>query len=139
MKRVSGPLLDRIDISVEMGSVAWEQLQRKEKAESSAQIRARVEMAYQIQMDRQYKLNSDLTNEEMAKVCIMEDESKQMLRYTFEGKKKSVRGYERVRKVARTIADLAQSDKIAPEHMAQAIVLNSGMEALVDQREGIEA
>lgn len=135
LKRVSGPLLDRIDISVEVGNVAWEQLHRKEKAESSEDIRARVERAYQIQMGRQNKLNSDLTNDETENVCVMEDEAKQMLRYTFEGKKKSVRAYERVRKVARTIADLAQSDKIAPEHMAQAIVLNGGMETFADRKE----
>lgn len=136
MKRVSGPLLDRIDISVEVGSVAWEQLQREEKSESSEKIRARVQTAYQIQMDRQSKLNSDLTSEEAERVCVMEMETKQMLRFAFEGKRKSVRGYERVRKVARTIADLEQAEMIEAHHMAQAIVLNGGMEAFVQRKEG---
>lgn len=137
MKRVSGPLLDRIDISVEVGNVAWEHLQRKEKIESSAQIRARVEAAYHIQIQRQGKLNSDLTSEEAGGVCIMSTEAKQMLCYAFNENKKSVRGYERVRKVARTIADLAQAETIAPQHMAQAIVLNGGMEAFVQRKEGM--
>lgn len=134
MKRVSGPLLDRIDLSVEVGAVAWEQLQRNEQAESSATIRSRIEKAYHIQMQRQGKLNSDLTSEEATRICRMEEDAKQMLRYAFEGRKKSVRGYERVRKVARTIADLDQAEIIAPEHMAQAIVLNGGMETFT-QRE----
>ena len=79
MKRVSGPLLDRIDIRAEVGSVAWEQLQKKGETESSEQIRARVESAYRIQMERQKKLNSDLTSEEAGRVCVMETEAKQML------------------------------------------------------------
>lgn len=137
MKRVSGPLLDRIDISAEVGSVAWEQLQKKGEAESSEQIRARVESAYRIQIERQNKINSDLTSEEAGRVCVMETEAKQMLRFAFEGKKKSVRGYERVRKVARTIADLEQSAIILSHHMAQAIVLNGGMEAFTQRKEGI--
>lgn len=136
MKRVSGPLLDRIDLCVEVGAVAWEQLQGGKKAESSAQMRTRVEKAYQIQMKRQGKLNSDLTSEEASDICVMEPEAKQMLRYAFEGRKKSVRGYERVRKVARTIADLSQSDVITSEHMAQAIVLNGGMEVFSQREEG---
>lgn len=136
-KRISGPLLDRIDISVEVGNVAWEHLQEAKKAESSMQIRARVETAYLLQIERQKKLNSDLTNEETERICVMSGEAKQMLRFVFEAKNKSVRGYERVRKVARTIADLAQSDVIRPEHMAQAIVLNGGMEAFTNREEGV--
>lgn len=136
LKRVSGPLLDRIDISVEAQKVKWEQLKDRKAAEDSATIRKRVENAYHFQLQRQGKLNSNLTSCEIDEVCRTEGEAEEMLRFAFSEKEKSVRSYERIRKVARTIADLEQEEKILPEHMAEAIVLNGGMEAFAERREG---
>ena len=135
LKRVSGPLLDRMDISVEVGSVEWEQLKRKGGTTNSATMRAGVEKAYRFQQERQNKLNSDLTNEESERVCVMTKEAEEMLRFAFTNHKKSVRNYERIRKVARTIADLAEEEKIDAVHMAEAIILNGGMEMFAKREE----
>ncbi len=137
LKRISGPLLDRIDMSVEVVNVEWEQLRSKEKSEDSATIRARVERAYDFQLHRQKKLNSDLTSDEAERFCTATKEAEQMLCFAFKDAKKSVRSYERIRKVARTIADLAESEVIAAEHMAEAIVLNGGMETFAAREEGL--
>lgn len=134
LKRISGPLLDRFDISVRVGDVKWEQLQQKEKEEDSTVIRERVCSAYRFQMDRQNKLNSNLISGEIERVCEMSREAREILQFSFSKNNKSVRGYDRIRKVARTIADLQGEEKIEAEHMAEAIVLNGGMEMIT--REG---
>lgn len=136
LKRISGAFLDRIDISVETQKVEWEQIERKNEAESSDDIRKRVEMAYQFQMKRQGKLNSNLTSEEIEKVCNIKPEAKDMLRFAFTEKGKSVRSLERIYKLSRTIADLDQEEQIDARHMAEAIVLNGGMEAFLQRKEG---
>ena len=136
LKRISGAFLDRIDISVETQKVEWEQIERKNEAESSDDIRKRVEKAYQFQMKRQGKLNSNLTSEETEKVCYIKPEAKDMLRFAFTEKGKSVRGLERIYKISRTIADLDQEEQIDARHMAEAIVLNGGMEAFLQRKEG---
>ena len=138
LKRVSGPLLDRIDMSVEVAGVEWAKLRRKANAESSVRVRERVENAYQYQMRRQNKLNSDLTSEEADKVCCMEKEAEDMLGTVLDVSKKSVRSYDRIRKVARTIADLEQSEIILKEHVAEAIALNSGMDVFAAGKEGLD-
>ncbi len=136
LKRISGPLLDRIDISVETQRVAWEQVERKGESESSKTIRERVEKAYRYQMDRQGKLNANLTSEESERVCLMKPEAKDMLRFAFSEQGKSVRGFERIRKLSRTIADLEQEEEIGARHMAEAIVMNGGMETFLRRKEG---
>ena len=136
LKRISGAFLDRIDISVETQKVEWEQIVRKKEAESSETIRKRVETAYHFQMQRQGKLNANLTSEETEKVCVLAREAEDMLRFVFSQKGKSVRGFDRIRKLARTIADLEQEEKIDARHMAEAIMLNGGMETLMRRKEG---
>lgn len=138
LKRVSGPLLDRIDISVEVAGVEWQQLRKKASAESSVNIRKRVEKAYHRQLLRQGKLNSDLTSEEADRVCKAEREAENMLGIVLDTAKKSARSYDRIRRVARTIADLEQSEQIMKEHMAEAIVLNSGMDAFAVRKEELD-
>ncbi len=135
LKRVSGPLLDRIDLSVETQKVEWEQIKRKGEAEDSASIRKKVEEAYRFQLQRQGKLNSDLTSREVEEVCTASKEAENMLRFVFTENRKSVRSYERIRKVARTIADLEQEPRIESKHMAEAIVLNGGMEIFAKREE----
>ena len=130
LRRISGPLLDRIDLSVEVGRVNWEQLRLRAEAESSADIRERVKLAREFQLQRQGKLNANLTAEEMRCICVLARDADKLLEAVFLKKEKSVRGFDRIRKVARTIADLEQSEVIRENHMAEAIVLNGGMEAV---------
>jgi len=136
LKRISGPLLDRIDICVETQKVGWEQMKKKVKSESSKTIRDRVEKAYHFQLERQKKLNSDLTSEEVERVCVSSKDAEDILRFAFKEKGKSVRSYERIRRLARTIADLESEERIEANHMAEAIVLNGGMENLIQREEG---
>ncbi len=135
LKRVSGPLLDRIDISVEVGAVKWEQISKHVSAEKSSDIRTRVNTAYQYQQNRQGKLNSDLTNEDVERFCVAEKEAEEMLGYAMKKERKSVRSYERIRKISRTIADLEQSEIVKAPHMAEAIILNGGMDSFIGREE----
>ncbi len=137
LKRVSGPLLDRIDMCVETQRVGWEQLECRDKAETSEDIRKRVEKAYHFQLNRQNKLNSNLTNKEMKEYCVLTKEAEDILRFAFTEKRKSVRSLERVQKLARTIADLEAEEKIDANHMAEAFVLNGGMEQFLQGEEGV--
>lgn len=140
MKRVSGPLLNRIDISVEVGKTDWEDLgigakNRKavsvaEENETSAGIRARVMCAKNIQFDRQNKFNADLTNDELQKYCRMDKGAETILKYAFRKKGLSIRSCQRIRKVARTIADMDGSEKIRDIHMSEAVILNNGLEKM---------
>lgn len=138
MKRISGPLLNRIDICVEMGKIDWEDIgigkMRKKpgldarQGETSSQIRKRVMAAKEVQFNRQNKFNANLTNDEVRKVCIMDTASEKLLKYTFKKRGLSIRSCQRIRKVARTIADMDGSDRIHENHISEAIILNSGLE-----------
>ena len=134
LRRISGPLMDRIDLSVEVGKVSLEQLQTKQKAEESPAIRRRVEAARRFQQDRQRKLNANLTKEEMEEVCRLSAEAEKLFHFVLKKEDKSMRCYDRLRKVSRTIADLEQSELIREEHMAEAIVLNSGMDVIREKK-----
>lgn len=125
MGRISGPMLDRIDLHIEVPSVKYDELETKEKGESSAEIKARVDKARKIQTQR-YKdagvySNSQLTPELMNKYCALGDEANDLLRQAFESLGLSARAHNRILKVARTIADLAGSQNIEVEHIAEAI------------------
>lgn len=130
LKRVSGPLLDRIDISVEVERVEWDCLNTAGVQETSAKIRERVVAARKRQIERQGMLNSDLTKDKLEENCLRTTEAQKVLKYVFETGEQSVRGYERILKVARTIADLGNSCYIEESHMAEAAVLNGGMNAV---------
>lgn len=134
LRRISGPLMDRIDLSVEVGKVSLEQLQTKQKAEQSPAIRRRVEAARRFQQDRQRKLNANLTKEEMEEVCRLSAEAEKLFHFVLKKGDKSMRCYDRLRKISRTIADLEQSELIREEHMAEAIVLNSGMDVVREKK-----
>lgn len=125
MGRISGPLLDRIDLHIEVPSVKYDELETKEKGESSAEIKMRVDKARKIQTQR-YKdagvySNSQLTPELMNRYCALGDEANNLLRQAFESLGLSARAHNRILKVARTIADLAGSQNIEVEHIAEAI------------------
>lgn len=129
MSKISGPLLDRIDIQVEIHGIDYKKLIGKEKGESSKQIQARVNKARKIQETRykKYKIysNSELTPKLMEEFCKIDKESEEILEKTFKKLKLSSRAYNRILKVARTIADLEGKEKIEKAHITEAIQYRS--------------
>jgi magnesium chelatase family protein len=125
-RKISGPLLDRIDIQVEVPAVKFHDLKSESAAsESSAAIRARVESAGAVQSERFAKSrifrNSEMGNRHLKLFCKIGAESEQLLKLALERLGLSARAWARTLKVARTIADLAHSENIATEHVAEAI------------------
>lgn len=124
-KKVSGPLLDRIDIHLEVPAVEMEKLTGQESGEDSKTIRERVAQARSIQKKR-FKETGILTNSEMGNVhikqfCQITNEAMELLKMAISQMNLSARGYHRVLKLSRTIADLAQSENILTEHVAEAL------------------
>ncbi len=125
LSRISGPLLDRIDILLQVSAVTFEELDGKKSGETSAQIREKVNRARAVQLER-YRgtgiySNSRLTPELMEKYCTPDEAGNKILKFAFEKMGLSARGYTRVLKVARTIADLAGSESVKAEHITEAI------------------
>jgi magnesium chelatase family protein len=122
---VSGPLLDRIDLALEVPAVPADALAVRGNdaaAEAgSAEVRSRVSTAHARAVERQGKANARLTAGEIARCCRPEPEAERLLAQAMARLALSARGYHRVLKVARTIADLANSPTIAPAHMAEAV------------------
>ncbi|MBR7122154.1 MAG: YifB family Mg chelatase-like AAA ATPase [Oscillospiraceae bacterium] len=123
--RISGPLLDRIDIIVEVPAVQYEDLRRRQEAEPSSEIKSRVDAARTIQ-NRRFGSNSGLCNsrmgpDELRKFCRLDAESAELMKRAFEVFGLTARSYDRILKVARTIADLAESENITSDHIAEAI------------------
>lgn len=127
--KISGPLLDRIDIQVEVSSVKYDSLNSEEKEESSVEIQKRVNKARKIQLKRYEGLgiysNSELTPSLTQKFCMIDNSGKIILKRAFEKLGLSARAYERILKVARTIADLDESEKILDKHLLEAIQYRS--------------
>ena len=124
--RISGPLLDRIDIQIEVPAVPFEDLARKQPGEPSAAIRERVERAREIQLQRFQNhpglyFNAHMGPREIREFCPLDAESENLLRAAIDRFGYSARTYHRVIKVARTIADLEASPDIRPRHVAEAI------------------
>ncbi|MET3108137.1 magnesium chelatase family protein [Oxalobacteraceae bacterium GrIS 1.18] len=119
--KISGPLLDRIDMQIQVGSLPHEDLIKQADGEPSAVIRARVERAYAIQLDRQDKANNSLTSTEVDRYCAPDAAGKELLHNAMNRLNWSARSYHRVLKVARSIADLEQADQIQRTHIAEAI------------------
>ncbi len=129
LSKVSGPLLDRIDLHIEVPPVEYDQLTDKKPAESSATIRARVNAARAIQ-ERRFAgtgitSNAHIPTGKLNDYCRMTDGADRLLRGAFERLGLSARAYDRLLKVARTIADLADSDVIDTPHIAEAIQYRS--------------
>ena len=125
MGKISGPLLDRIDICVEVSPVKYEKLDNDEKTETSENIKKRVDKARKIQLER-YKYigiysNSELTPSLIEEHCKLDEQGKKILENAFNKLKLSARAYGRILKVARTIADLGESKNIKVNHIAEAI------------------
>lgn len=125
LAKVSGPLLDRIDLHIEVPAVDYEDLGRRSTAEKSAEIKKRVDKAREIQTKR-YRgtgiySNSRLTAAMIDEYCVLDDESRDLLKGAFETLGLSARAHSRILKVSRTIADLDGRDKIAKQDIAEAI------------------
>lgn len=123
--RISGPLLDRIDIIIEVPAVHFEEMRRREEAEPSAVIKERVNAARHRQNLR-FGQSSGLCNarmgpNELRRFCRLDEESAELMRRAFDVFGLTARSYDRILKVARTIADLAGSEEITSDHIAEAI------------------
>ncbi len=130
LNKVSGPLLDRIDLHVEVTPVAFDELSSKEQIEKSDSIRQRVISARKIQADRYSKhigiyANAQMNSKQLKEICIIDDSAKKILKTAMERLNLSARAYDRILKVSRTIADLSSSEKIKTEHLAEALQYRS--------------
>jgi len=126
LNRVSGPLLDRIDIHVEVPTVRYQDLSRLQSGESSAVIRQRVIAARERQRKRFQKTphvrcNAQMTAREIRRYCQLDATGQELLHMAMEELRLSARAYDRILKVARTIADLEGSEMIRPEHLSEAV------------------
>ena len=126
MSKISGPLLDRIDIQIEMPSLSYEEITDTKPAEKSEDIRKRINDARAFARKRyegEEKLfcNAELSARQIQKYCVMSEKASAMLQKAFERLGLSARGYDRILRVARTIADLAGSNTIEENHIAEAI------------------
>jgi magnesium chelatase family protein len=124
-QRISGPLLDRIDLHVEVPAVRYEELSSKAPGEPSEAIRARVETARQIQQTRfgktKVRCNARMSTRQMKEHCQLDESSQELLRVAISDLNFSARAYDRILKVARTIADLAGREEIEAEDVSEAI------------------
>ena len=129
LKKISGPLFDRIDIHIEIKRTKIEKLNSNQKAESSEKIKNRVNKARKIQKDRYnnygFYTNSELPTKLIGEFCKLDDKSNELLQDVFKKLKLSVRGYEKILKVSRTIADLENKKNIKINHLAEAIQYRS--------------
>jgi len=132
-RKISGPLLDRIDIQMNLTRVGFEELQTKAPGESSAVVRQRVIAARNKQLARLagtgIYCNAQMTRREVEKYCELDDEARKILERYFAALHLSARSHDRVLKVARTIADLDNQEHIQAKHIAEAIQLRTSVSA----------
>jgi magnesium chelatase family protein len=130
MSKISGPLLDRIDLHIEVTPVPFESLSKKERSEPSQNIQERVVKARSLQEERfssnEYTLwNADMSTKQVREVCTIDKSGENLIKRAMDKLGLSARAYDRILKVARTISDLSGSDQIQPEHLAEAIQYRS--------------
>ena len=125
LSRISGPLLDRIDMIVEVASVDFDNLRRRTPAEASSEIKKRVDAARARQLERfagsETQCNARMTPAQMRLICTLDEECTELMREAFNALGLTARSYDRILRVARTIADLDGSEGIEPQHLAEAI------------------
>jgi magnesium chelatase family protein len=130
LNKISGPLLDRIDLHVEVTPVAFSELSSTQQYEKSSSIRERVIKAREIQ-ELRYKnnegvyANAQMSSKQLLEICVISNAGQNLLKVAMEKLNLSARAYDRILKVSRTIADLAASEDIKPEHLAEAIQYRS--------------
>lgn len=128
-KKISGPLLDRIDIHIEVSSLPASVMLKEREEEPSERIRERVERARDIQ-EKRFKgediyFNGHMSTSHLKRYCALSEECRQLIKSAIESMHLSARAYDKIRKVARTIADLDNSEVIQPSHLAEAIQYRS--------------
>jgi magnesium chelatase family protein len=126
MAKISGPLLDRIDLHIEVPAVKYKELSSRESGEKSEQIRERVIASREIQRKRfagrkGLFANADMQSKEIREFCKINEQGEELLKNAITKLGLSARAYDRILKVGRTIADLAKSGEIRPEHVSEAI------------------
>jgi len=124
MSKLSGPLLDRIDLHIEVPAVPYKELRDKVDGASSAEMRERVERARAIQQRRGF-YNAHIPSRVLRKLCILDEASERTLEMAMRRFGLSARAHDRILKVARTIADLGQSEQLMAKHVAEAVQYRS--------------
>ena len=129
MRRISGPLLDRIDMHIEVPSVEYEAMRRKEQPESSADIRVRVNAAREVQKKRfagtEVSCNAYMTPSMIGQYCQLDAAGEKLMQGAFERLGLTGRSHDRILRMARTIADLEDAENISAAHLAEAIQFRS--------------
>ena len=126
-KRLSGPLMDRLDIQIEVPRVKYDELKSEKRGETSEEIRKRLKQCRMVQKQRFQSLgrriysNSEMNSPEVEKMCVMDNQAEELLKKAIEEWYLSARTYYKILKVARTVADLANSEKITTSHLAEAL------------------
>ena len=137
--RISGPLLDRIDICVEAAPVSYDEIRVNKGGESSASIRSRVERARKLQARRfrglGIRCNAEMTGAMIRRFCVLDTESERLLEEVYQKKGMSARTYDRILKVARTIADLENEERIRCAHLYEALSFVSAKEQFWGRQE----
>ena len=125
LSRLSGPLLDRIDLQVEVPALKFEELEQRQPGESSAAIRQRVENAREIQRRRfsgsEVDCNAHMGQRELRQYCALDEAGSRVMQGAYQSLGLTARSYDRLLRVARTIADLDAAEQISPRHLAEAI------------------
>lgn len=129
LDKISGPILDRIDIHIEVAPVEYEQLSDKSMGESSAVIKERVDKAREVQRERfkgtEVTCNAKMTPQMTKDYCVLSDEANNLLKISFEKLGMSARAYDKILRISRTIADLDSSENIELNHIAEALQYRS--------------
>lgn len=126
MHKISGPLLDRIDLHIEVAPVMYEELRAKDETDSSAMVALRVKKARALQLQR-FALdegvftNAQMNKNQIKKYCIVDPTAEKLLKEAMEKFQLSARAFDRILKVSRSIADLADSENIQIHHISEAI------------------
>jgi magnesium chelatase family protein len=125
MGRISGPLLDRIDLHIEVPAVPFQELSASADGTSSAAMRQQVDKARLVQRQRfgvdNHRLNGKMTTRQLRKFCALDAEGRQLLQTAMDELGLSARAHDRILRVARTVADLEESEEIRPPHVIEAI------------------
>ena len=123
--KISGPLLDRIDMHLQVQAIPITELQHQAPGESSAQVRARVMACQELQLQRQGVLNAALQGKQLRAICVLGTEQQQLLEQVMQRLHLSARAYDRILRLSRTLADLHNSPEITSAHLSEAVAYRS--------------